>query len=265
MRSQKPLWITWLLIPLAVIVAFGLLSDGNAYFCGELQDAPVCTQQWFSALFPGVALLFAGFGALQIREQIKQGQAAVIANQRDQLRHEFDTLGEMRNELLDQQREVEKIESLPADSFFGNPHELIDLQFLLDGFVEWIDDHRREPYLRPYRDSMAAVRVKASVRSEIYRLATKYSLDNSYDVSRMVRLRWRTIRNTIKAMDNLRGAIDRIAIAASNESASLADPKRMALHPMGLPPSERYLSRWFRVSEKLSAQAEDDPWKNSGR
>lgn len=223
-------FIAGLLLGFATIVIVAILQAGPPNFCGNGQDGPICLQQWLTALGPAIALLFAGYGAVGLRNQILQGQSAVIANQRQQLREEHEVLSDLREELAEQQRKLEDFEkiytlrvSLPTGTTWSN---LEELQYKFDGLVEWLADAAREPYLFTRREQLGQFRKRAYRRSEWYRYLAdlwqaKRITDHQMAMS-LGRIRVMSIRD----MERFRDLLDRTVIEIAERFSLLSKTRK---------------------------------------
>lgn len=220
-------YITGVLLSGTVVFLVAIAQAGPPNYCGKDQDGPVCLQQWVTALGPAVALLFAGYGAIQVRNQLRQGQSAVVATQRQQLRHEYETLATIREDLAQKQRDIEAYDSLyrlrgslPPST---NWHQLEEMQFKFDGFVEWLADVAREPYLYNRRTSLTALNRRAFKRAECFRrLAARWDYKTIQD-SRMAEVIYLTRALSVRDMETLRLSIDRVVVRIAERLASLSE------------------------------------------
>lgn len=187
---------------------FGLLP-----LCGSDQQGPVCIQQWLAAGGPTLALLFAAMGAKGLARQVKHGQVAVAATQRDQLRHEYQILSDIRASLLADQKRIE----VDYEERYTDRSELAEnapwkeleaFQYEMDGFVEWIDSTRRDPYLWPARERLYRERRPIAARAEVYRTAARNFADGNLSRDKMALLLIVSILITIRDMEHQRQELE---------------------------------------------------------
>lgn len=197
-----------------------------------------------------MALIFAAFGTVQIRRQLEQGQHAVTANERSQLRAEYDVLTEIREECLSRQRNLERLggefPSLDGKSW----NDLEELQYMLDGLFEYIGDIIREPYLTEVHGMLRAYHRKARRRMELYRASAELWRDGAIDDNKMLKRLVYVQTHCISDTDKLRRLVDGVIGPVGHQIAKLSRKKTKDWKPLlGLTgPTSR--------ARKLAQQAE---------
>jgi len=211
-----------------VFTCYWMGHFGWANLCGT-QPWQVCTQQWLAAGGPTAALIFAGIGAKGLQEQVRHGQIAARATEREQLRHEFQTLTSLRDSLLADQRELEAFERVYTDrgafSYDTPWDELEKVQYEFDGFVEWLGDARRDPYLFKLRSLLSGIARGAFARSELFRNNAERWKTHAISRERMALSTFATILITIGEMEKVREEIDRLIIALGEKVASVSSTR----------------------------------------
>ncbi len=204
------------------IIAFVGFGPGGFKLCGKDQDGPVCAQQWIASVGPAIALIFAAAGTVQLRRQIRQGQHAVTANERSQLRAEYEVLTEIREDFLLRQRDLEVL----GESFLtlqGKTwKDLEKLQYMLDGLFERIGDIIREPYLADVHDKLRAYHRKARRRMELYRASADLWGKGFIDDGKMLRRLSYVEAHCIRDTDKLRKLVDGIIDPVGQRIAKLS-------------------------------------------
>jgi hypothetical protein len=206
-------------------IAYVASGSDDLKICGKDQDGPVCVQQWIASIGPAVALFFAAAGTVQIRRQIEQGQHAVTANERSQLRAEYDVLTEIREGFLTRQRDLERLGE-EFDSLNGKSwDDLEELQYMLDGLFEYIGDIIREPYLSEVHGKLRAYHRKARRRMELYRASAELWRDGAIDNNKMLKRLVYVQTHCISDSDKLRKLVDSVIGPVGHQIAKLSRKK----------------------------------------
>jgi len=241
------------------LIAFSANSPLDAKICGKDQDGPVCMQQWIASVGPAIALLFAGVGTMQLRRQLQQGQQSVTANERSQLRDEYEVLTELRDGFLDRQRELEDFTTLFATLEVKSMDDLVRLQYKFDGLYEFIGDILREPYLFEAHDKLRAFHQKAKRRMELYRRSCEKWEDglvtNDKMTNRLLFLAYHCISDT----DRLRRLVDGIIVPIGYRIAKLSGKttryREAASKVVGMNDRLSELASDFQVYKRLNESA----------
>lgn len=254
----------WFLVLLPVGLAWLFLFYVGAVtlpdVCGK-QEWPVCQQQWLAAVGPAIALLFAGYGALQVRKQIEQGQVGSVATQRSLLRDELERLYEVRDELDQWQRDFEAVETdFPVGSQLPpstNDKDLLRIQVLLDTLNEYIVKLRQEPYVSHLEPRRHRYWAAISERAEIFRAAwepwAKGQFDDELMIARIHDARVLSVADIEGLRHEIGGTIDYVR----RSFAALSDRKAAPVQPAATPlPSEKILARRAAAARTAADGAE---------
>lgn len=223
----------WAVVAVYVVVQW----QGMKTVCGP-QEGAVCIQQWLTATLPAAALALAVYGSIQIGKQVRQGQASVDTNEMNRLSGQYDVLTSLRDEFLERQRLIEKLDrdyprhdTLPTGTTWD---DLEQVQYHFDGFVEEIADAKREPYLFEYQEELDYFRRKAFARSEVYRTRAERWRQGTLWEEPMARCLHVTKALSIRDMILVRTSLDAL-IRTIGERASAIAKADPALKKMVFP------------------------------